>query len=115
MGDLAVFAPLIFLAYWKRRDRDTHKRLAVIATIALMGAPLSRFPIHPLKSEVVVQSIVMLGFLPRIVAYDRFSLRRVHRATLWASVYFMFVHVARFPIALTPMLQWFADHMVKLV
>src|SRR5579859_2738988 len=37
MGDLILFAPLVFFAYRLRRQPTAHKRLILIATIALMG------------------------------------------------------------------------------
>ena len=112
MGDLFLFAPLAFFAYRLRRHPATHKRLIIIATIALMGAPLSRFPIAFLNSTVFGQSFVMLGFILLIVAYDLFSLRRVQSATIWGLAYSVFIHAARFPIAFTAAWAMFAHHMV---
>jgi hypothetical protein len=114
MGDLMLFAPLIFFAYWMRSKPDVHKRLALIATIALMGAPLSRFPFAVMQTDVMVQSWVMFGFLLLVAGYDIFSLHRVHRATLWAAAFFIFVHLVRFPVASTAAWHWFANHMAAL-
>lgn len=111
MGDLMLFAPVIFFAYWMRSKPDVHKRLALIATIALMGAPLSRFPFAVMQTNVLAQSYVMFGFLLLIVGYDLFSLHRVHRATLWASAYFIFIHLVRFPVASTAAWHSFASWM----
>ena len=111
MGDLILFAPLVFVAYRLRRKPAAHKRLILIATIALMGAPLSRFPITFLNHTVFGQSAVMLGFLLLIVTYDLFSLRRVERATIWGVAYGVFVHLIRFPVAFTPAWAWFAYRM----
>jgi hypothetical protein len=112
MGDLFLFGPLVFFAWRLRRKPATHKRLILIATIALMGEPLSRFPIALLNNTVFGQSFVMLGFILLIVAYDLFSLRRVQSATVWGLAYSVFVHVVRFPIAFTPAWAMFAHHMI---
>jgi hypothetical protein len=114
ISDLVLFAPLIFCAYWMRSKPDVHKRLALIATIALMGAPLFRFPFAVMHSNVFAQSLVMFGFLLLVVGYDRVSLHRVHRATLWGSAYFVFIHLVRIPLGSTAAWHSFAGFMAGL-
>jgi hypothetical protein len=114
VSDLVLFAPLIFCAYWMRSKLDFHKRLALIATIALMGAPLFRFPFAAMHASVFAQSFVMFGFLLLVVGYDLLSLHRVHRATLWSSAYFVFIHLVRVPLGSTAAWHSFANFMVGL-
>lgn len=114
MGDLILFAPLVFFAYRLRRQPAAHKRLILISTIALMGAALSRFPIAFLHQTFYGQSIVMLGFLLLIVAYDLYSFGRVQRATTWGVGHSVFVPLVRFPVAFSSAWAWFAHHLAAL-
>jgi hypothetical protein len=44
IGDMLIFATLVFFAYRARFDPAAHKRLILIATISLMDAPTGRPP-----------------------------------------------------------------------
>jgi hypothetical protein len=114
IGDLALFAPLVFFAYRLRRQPAAHKRLIMIATIACMGAPLFRFPIDFLNEAFYGPSTVQLGFMLLIVAYDLYTLRRVHRATTWGVGYSVFIHLIRIPVASSSAWAWFAHHVAAL-
>jgi hypothetical protein len=79
-----------------------------------MGAPLFRFPIDFLNEAFYGPSIVQLGFMLLIVAYDLYSLRRVHRATTWGVGYSVFIHLIRIPVASSSAWAWFAHHVAAL-
>jgi uncharacterized membrane protein YozB (DUF420 family) len=40
LGGLAIFAVLVALGFYSRRNRDSHKRLMMLATIVIAGAAL---------------------------------------------------------------------------
>jgi hypothetical protein len=48
-------------------------------------------------------------FLLLLVAYDLWSTRKVHRATLWAGAFMVFVYTIRIPIGKTEAWHAFAD------
>jgi uncharacterized membrane protein YozB (DUF420 family) len=52
LGGLAIFAVLVALGFYYRRNRDSHKRLMMLATIVTAGAALDRmlFPTGVLAS-----------------------------------------------------------------
>jgi hypothetical protein len=112
--NMLVFGMLIFFAYRLRRQSDAHKRLALIATIALMGAPIFRIPVSLFYHRVLPEELALLGFLLLVAAYDLFSLRRIHRVTLWASAFGIFVHVVRIPVGHSAGWHWVANHIAAL-
>jgi FtsH-binding integral membrane protein len=98
LSDMLVFAPLIFLAYRARRDSATHKRLILVATIDLMIAAIARIPVSFVHRNAAHAGMVSCAFLLVLVAYDLWSTHKVHRATLWASAFMVFVYAIRIPI-----------------
>src|SRR5207253_1731970 len=44
LGDMLVFASLVGAAFYFRRRADTHKRLMLLATIAILAAAVARLP-----------------------------------------------------------------------
>jgi FtsH-binding integral membrane protein len=100
-SDMVVFAPLIFLAYRARRDSATHKRLMLVATIDLLIAAIARLPFSFVHRNAVHAGMVSCVFLLLLVAYDLWSTHKVHRATLWASAFMVFVYAIRVPIGQT--------------
>ena len=81
---IAVFAGLVVAAILLRRNPQAHKRLMLLASIALVGPALARISRWPLfgGEDGPFVPIVFLGLLAVLIAYDVISARRVHRATL---------------------------------
>jgi len=100
--DMVLFSLFVFSAYRARFKPEAHKRLILIATIALMGAGIGRWPIVILQQKPFLQDFLLFGILLLIVGYDLLSLHRVSRTTLWASAVFVVVHLARIPLGMTP-------------
>ena len=93
MTDMVIFATLIFFAFRSRSNPATHKRLILIATIGLSIAAIARWPmVHRVPGRGALISYI---FLVMLVAYDLWSTRRVHRATLWAGAFLIFVQQIR--------------------
>ncbi len=91
--DMLVFATLIFFAFRARYNAAAHKRLILIATIGLSIAAIARWPmIHRSPGRAALFSYV---FLLLMVAYDLWSTRKVHRATIWAGALLIFVQQIR--------------------
>ena len=101
MTDMLVFAVLVFSAFRARFNPSAHKRIILIATIGIMIAAISRWPFAMVNRKPLVAALLSYGFLLILVAYDLWSTRKVHRATIWASVFLIFVQQARFPIGQT--------------
>ena len=113
MSDMFLFSVFVFSAYWKRSKPEAHKRLILIATIALADAAIGRLPIPLFQAHPPTQDIASFGFLLLIVLYDLFSLHRVSRTTIWASLLLVIVHLTRVPIGLTPAWHSLADWVLR--
>jgi hypothetical protein len=81
---IAVFAGLVVAALLLRRNPQAHKRLMLLASIALVGpalARISRWPVFGGEDGFFVP-VVFLSLLVVLIAHDVVSARRPHRATL---------------------------------
>jgi hypothetical protein len=101
---MVIFPILIWAAWRTRRRPDAHKRLVLLATLSLVEAGFGRFPWRSLglTPAVGAQGMVAL-FLVILVAYDLFSLRRVHRTTMWAAPLTLAFSALAVPIGMTPL------------
>ena len=113
LTDDLIFAALIFFAFRMRLNAVAHKRLILIATIALTDAAIARWPFAFLRngpplSILISQLAILFAFLLPIVGYDLWSARKIHRATLWASTFLILLEVIKFPIGFTNTWRAFA-------
>jgi len=96
---LSLFAVLVFWAVRVRRDGAAHKRLMILATASLLGPALSRWPWRFVFSSWFVFFGILDSFLLFLIAYDLWSRRRIHRATLWGSVLIILMQTAMEPLS----------------
>jgi hypothetical protein len=112
---LAVFGVLLFLGIRARRDPQSHKRLVLLATIALLPPALARWVVVYLGlGPPFVLALAILFILP-LVAWDLRTLRRLHPATLWGGLVVIASGPLRLAIAFTPAWLSFADWAVAFV
>jgi uncharacterized membrane protein YozB (DUF420 family) len=82
LGDMAMFGPLVAAAFLKRRDKEAHKRLMLLAYASLLPAPTARIRallfLGPLVSFAIGYSFPLAGAM-----YDRVSRGRVHLVYKW--------------------------------
>jgi len=113
LSGILLFALLVYMAYRAKSKPAVHKRLILIATIAISEAAIARWPVAILHAKPQLRLVVILSFLLLLAAYDLFSLKRVHKTTLWASALVMGVMLVRIPLAMTPLWQSFASFMAR--
>jgi len=106
---MLIFATLIFFAYRARSRPQAHKRLILVATIALLIAAIARWPFAIVHRNPLMGALFSYVFLVILVAYDLWSTRKVHRATLWAGAFLVFVQQIRIPIGKTAAWHAFAS------
>jgi hypothetical protein len=109
MGGMLIFATLVYFAYRERFDPAAHKRLILIATISILDAPTGRPPFTVITAHPFLDSTFVYLFLLALVAYDLYSTRKVHRATIWAIAFVVVVGQLRFPIGNTQAWHHFAN------
>ena len=98
---IALFAGFFIAAIANRHRPDYHKRLMLLATIAMLVPALSRImrmtQLPFLPPGVWGALIVVNLYLGALVVYDLSSRGRLHTATLWGVA----VHLASWPVRLT--------------
>ena len=109
LTDMLVFATLVFFAFRSRSNPSAHKRLILIATIALMIAAIARWPLAIVHRNAVTAALLSYMFLLLMMAYDFWSTRKIHRATLWAGAFLIFIQQVRIPIGKTVVWHQFAS------
>ena len=80
LRDMLIFAILIFFAFRARSNPSAHKRLILVATVALMTAALARWPIGLIHRKAPAAALASCLFLVMLMAYDLWSPRKIHRA-----------------------------------
>jgi hypothetical protein len=84
--DLLVFATLVGFALYLRRTPAAHKRLMLLATLAVLTAAIARLPyvlpLGPLAFFGLTDVLVIAA-----MAYDRWTRGRVHPALLWGGLF----------------------------
>jgi len=86
LGDMLVFGILVGAAFYFRRQLDTHKRLMLLASIALLPAAIARWPIGFIESggPLAFYGLADLFIVPCLI-YDFATRGRPHRATVIAG------------------------------
>ena len=95
---LSTFAVLIFWAFRARMDAPAHKRLVILATVALLGPALARWPF----AFVFSSDLVFFGILDTIpillIVFDLWSLRKIHRVTILGTLLLLVMQFSMRPI-----------------
>ena len=115
LANVIAFATLIVFAYRARFDSAAHKRLIIVASTALMAAPIARWHLHwSIGSQrvfgvggVVAERLSYI-FILMLMAYDLWATRRVHRATVWAGAFLIGFEQFALPFGRTSIWHAFA-------
>ena len=101
LTDIFIFGVLALFAYRARREPSTHKRLIMIATFGIMDAPTGRPPFAAITAAPHMDVFFCVIFLLFLLAYDLWSLRKVHPATMWAGIFMIVVQQVRIPVGMS--------------
>ena len=96
LGDMLLFGILVGAALYFRRRPDTHKRLMLLSTIAILPAAVARLPIGFIETggPLVFFGVSDLFILPLLV-FDIVTRGRPHRATLLGAALIVISHPLR--------------------
>jgi hypothetical protein len=84
---LVLFVGMTGAALWLRRsDPQSHKRLMLLATVAIAEAGVARWPFPPYDSNPAAAVWTICLFLIPLAAWDFYSRRRLHPATIAGAV-----------------------------
>jgi hypothetical protein len=95
---LSLFAVLVVWAFRVRMDGPAHKRLMLLATVALLGPALARWPFAFVFSSDFVFFGILDSFPIFLIAFDLWSCKKVHRVTIWGSLLILVMQFMMGPI-----------------
>ena len=102
LGDMLVFATLVGMAFYFRHRADMHKRLMLLATIAILPAAVARLPFAFIQQygPLAFFGLSDLSIVPCLI-YDIVTRRRPHRATVLGGALIVISHPLRLVIGNT--------------
>ncbi len=111
LADIALFTTFITMAIFKRRDKDAHKRLMLLAYTSVIVAAVARVP-GVIKLGPPAFFGLALLFILAGVAHDLISRGRVHRVYIWGGALFIASVPLRLAISSTGAWLSFAKFLV---
>jgi uncharacterized membrane protein YozB (DUF420 family) len=112
IGTLVVFAILMGSGLYNRRRSEIHKRLMLLATIALLTPAIARMRFIGEGGPPVAITGTCL-FVVACLIYDRAAHGRVHPAFLWGGLFVMLSLPFRFAIGRTSAWHSFAEWLTR--
>src|SRR5687768_4187851 len=110
--DLVLFATFVTAAVLRRRDKETHKRLMLLAYISIVAAGVARLPgvlaYGPLMFFGIAYALALVG-----VAYDHWSRGRIHRVYYWGIPLLVISVPARLMLSTTEAWRSFAEFVTR--
>jgi hypothetical protein len=110
--DMVMFATFLAGALAWRRDKETHKRLMLLAYASIIAAPAARLPgvlpLGPLAFYGLAFLVVIAGGL-----YDYLSRGRVHKAYIWGGALFFLSVPLRLALSSTAAWRTFAEALIR--
>lgn len=110
--DLVLFAAFVTVAVLRRRDKETHKRLMLLAYISIIAAGVARLPgvlpYGPFAFFGIGYGLALAG-----VAYDLWSRGRIHRVYYWGIPLLIISVPARLMLSTTGVWRSFAEFVTR--
>ncbi|HQR35580.1 MAG TPA: hypothetical protein PLK30_22765 [Blastocatellia bacterium] len=115
-----VTFPILFgAAIYFRRQPAMHKRLMLLASLAIMSPAYVRIlrqcctaiPVRPVFIAYLLVDLTVLA----LFVYDWRTQGRIHRATLWGGLLVLIAHPLRFWLGTTSMWESIANWLVTLI
>lgn len=110
--DLVLFAGFVTAAVLRRREKDAHKRLMLLAYISIIAAAAARmpgvFPYGPLAFFAIGYGTSLLG-----AAYDYWSRGRVSRVYMWGIAVLALSVPLRLALSSTSAWRSFAEFITR--
>jgi hypothetical protein len=113
LGEMVTFPILVGCGFYFRRRPDVHKRLMLLASIAILSAAVARLPFEYLKAGPPAFFGTTDLFLLPCLLYDLVSRRRPHPATVLGGLFIVGSQVLRLMIGGTQVWHDFATWLTK--
>ena len=101
MTDVVLLAGFVAAAIIQRKTAQTHKRLIILATLAILDAATARLPGMLAAGPLAFFGIVDL-FLVAAVVYDLITARKVHPVWIWGGLIIVASQPLRLLLSGTP-------------
>jgi hypothetical protein len=111
---VGLFAVFVVAGVRARRDPQSHKRLMLLATIALLPPAIARWALQLGLGPPAVLAIATLFLVPMVV-WDLKTRRRLHPVTLWGGLLLVIAGPLRLVLARTDGWLAISDWLVGLV
>ncbi|MGB2670975.1 MAG: hypothetical protein WA621_10425 [Candidatus Acidiferrum sp.] len=105
---MITFATLIAAGLWMRSNGPAHKRLVLLATITLLPAAIGRWPFAVMSRVHFIVNVIVFLFVLLVAAFDLWSLRRIHPATMRGGIFLTLMVNLAIPVGTTSAWQRFA-------
>ena len=112
LASVVVFAILVGFGLYHRRRPDAHKRLMLLATLALLPPALGRIRILNAVGPQAFFGVTVL-FIVAVIAYDYWTRRRVHAVSLWGGLFLALSFPGRIALGHTDAWFTFARWLVR--
>ncbi len=110
--DMVLFAGFVAMAVWRRRDKEAHKRLMLLAYVSIIVAGVARIPgvitLGPLGFFALSFLFAVFGMV-----YDWRSRGRVHPVYKWGLTVLLLSVPVRLALSSTPAWRSFAEFLVS--
>ena len=116
LGDMLIFSLLAGAGFYFRRRPDVHKRLMLLATVAILPAAVARLPFDFIQQY---GPLAFFGlpdlFVVVLLAYDLATRGRFHRATVLGGLLLVVSHPLRLVVGNTRAWLSFAEWLTSWV
>lgn len=110
--DIMLFTGFYVAAVLKRRNKEAHKRLMLLAYVSIITAAVARMPGLLATSPLVFFGLTLL-FVVAGMIYDRSSRGRIHPVYLWGGGLIALSVPLRLALASTPAWRAFAEFVAR--
>lgn len=112
LGDILLFASFVGAGFFLRRNREAHKRLMILGTLAgLMWPAITRMPyIAPRTPRMFGLLLLLVLAMP---AREYLTNRRVHPVAIWGPLIILGSFPVRQALAATAAWRQFADWLIR--
>lgn len=104
--DMILFTLYLGLSFGNLKDSEAHKRLMILATLAVIPAAVGRIAGIFEISNLLMILMIQHGILYAGVIYDLVRRRKIHPVYIWGGLLLVAVHLVRFPMATT---EWWSS------
>ena len=114
LSDMVLFGGFVAAALLRRKDREAHKRLMLLAYVSIIVAAMARLPGVLALGPPVFFGLALLVVLAGVI-HDKAARGRVHPVYVWGGVLLVISIPARLAISSTEAWKTFAVWAVSLV